>query len=160
MNNKKLLQIKEFIDKESEASKIYIGCDSKTYRRDNEWFAQFYLVVVIHKNGCNGCKIFGEIVAERDFNYNRKKPRYRLMQEVYKCAELYLQLSEIIPDRSFEVHLDISPNKKNLSSTVVQEAIGYIRGTCAIDPKLKPNGWAASYCADRVGRNSQLCKVI
>ena len=127
MKEKKLQQIKEFIANEGPSSKIYLGCDSRTYKRHDEWVAEFYLVVVIHKNARNGCKIFGEVVTEKDYNYNRKKPRYRLMREVYLVADLFLQLNESIQDREFEIHLDISPDKKNLSSTVVQEAIGYIR---------------------------------
>jgi predicted RNase H-related nuclease YkuK (DUF458 family) len=31
----------------------------------------------------------------------------------------------------------------------MQEAIGYIRGTCNVIPLIKPNAFAASYAADR-----------
>jgi predicted RNase H-related nuclease YkuK (DUF458 family) len=36
------------------------------------------------------------------------------------------------------------------SSCVVQQAIGYIRGTCNVIPMVKPQAFAASYAADRL----------
>jgi predicted RNase H-related nuclease YkuK (DUF458 family) len=33
---------------------------------------------------------------------------------------------------------------------VLQEAIGYIRGTCNVIPMVKPKAFAASYAADRL----------
>jgi predicted RNase H-related nuclease YkuK (DUF458 family) len=33
---------------------------------------------------------------------------------------------------------------------VIQEAIGYIRGTCNVIPLVKPEAFAASYAADRL----------
>ena len=53
-------------------------------------------------------------------------------------------------DRHVEVHLDINPNELFGSSCVVQQAIGYIRGTCNLTPQVKPNAFAASYAADRL----------
>jgi predicted RNase H-related nuclease YkuK (DUF458 family) len=32
---------------------------------------------------------------------------------------------------------------------VINEAIGYIRGTCNVIPMVKPRAFAASYAADR-----------
>jgi predicted RNase H-related nuclease YkuK (DUF458 family) len=32
----------------------------------------------------------------------------------------------------------------------VQQAIGYIKGTCNVDAQVKPNAFAASYAADRL----------
>ena len=45
--------------------------------------------------------------------------------------------------------LDINPDEIHGSSCVVQQAIGYIRGTCNVVPLVKPQAFAASYCADR-----------
>ena len=156
MKKKKLNEIKQFIQNENLKSKIYLGCDSKTLLKKGEWYAEYFLVVVIHKNCSNGCKIFGDKVVEKLFDYNRKVPRFRLMKEVYLVSDLYLQLAEILEDREVEIHLDISPNKKNLSSTVVQEAIGYVKGVTNMTPCVKPNAWASSSCADKIGRCSSL----
>ena len=66
-----------------------------------------------------------------------------------KTASLYLELYDVLEDRETEIHLDINPDMKHGSSCVINEAVGYIRGMCNIIPLVKPNAWAASYCADR-----------
>jgi len=148
-----LQQIKDYIAKEPLTSKIYIGTDSTTRKlKSGTWQASFYTVVVIHKNGRNGCKIFGETTKEVDYNFNKKKPTFRLMQEVYKASETYLELADVIGEREVEIHLDLNPDKKYASSLVIDQAIGYIRGTCNVIPLVKPEAFAASYCADRLGR--------
>lgn len=147
-----LKAVKDFISNQSMESKVYIGCDSSRFKKNGKWFAEFYSVVVVHINGKNGCKIFGSMDIEEDFStYNKKKvkPNYRLMKEVYKVSELYLELYDVLVDREIELHLDLNPNEKYISSEVVQQAIGYIKGTCDIVPKVKPASWASSYAADR-----------
>jgi hypothetical protein len=72
------------------------------------------------------------------------------MTEVYKVAELYLKLADVLEDREVEVHLDINPDEKYNSSIVVQQAIGYIKGVCNVEPRVKPQAFAASYAADRL----------
>jgi predicted RNase H-related nuclease YkuK (DUF458 family) len=115
---------------------------------DGVWHADYITAVVIHINGNQGCKIFGAIQRERDYEQNVNKPRMRLMTEVYKISELYLSLSKVVA-HDISVHLDINTNEIHNSSIVVQEAIGYIRGMCGVIPLVKPNSWAASYAADR-----------
>jgi predicted RNase H-related nuclease YkuK (DUF458 family) len=73
----------------------------------------------------------------------------RLMTEAYKLSELYLKLADVLIDRQVEVHLDINPNEMYGSNCVINEAIGYIRGTCNVVPMVKPKAFAASYAADR-----------
>ena len=111
--------------------------------------SNYITAIVIHINGNNGCKIFGEVQRERDYDQKKDKPRYRLMNEVYKVSELYLKLSDVLDGREVEVHLDINPNEMHGSSCVINEAVGYIRGTCNVIPLVKPNAFAASYAADR-----------
>lgn len=143
-------EVKEFILRQSSDTKIYIGGDSERIMVNNQWYADYTLAVVVHIDGKHGCKIFGDIQRERDYEKSKDKPRMRLMTEVYKIAELYLQLGDVLEDRYVEVHLDINPNEKYGSSCVVQEAIGYIRGMCNVVPMVKPRAFAASYCADRL----------
>jgi predicted RNase H-related nuclease YkuK (DUF458 family) len=142
-------EIKNFIDKQTPQTKIYLGCDSERFRLNEEWYADYILAIVVHMNANNGCKIFGEIQRERDFDQKQNKPRYRLMNEVYKVSELYLKLADVLDNRDVEVHLDINPSESFGSSCVVNEAIGYIRGTCNVIPMIKPKAFAASYAADR-----------
>jgi predicted RNase H-related nuclease YkuK (DUF458 family) len=141
--------VKQFISEQSLSTKIYLGSDSERYNRKGLWYADYALVVVVHYDGCRGAKLFGEVITERDYDQNKHKPRFRLMNEVYKVSGLYLQLAESIGDRHFEIHLDINSDEKQGSNCVMAQAIGYIRATCNVIPMVKPNAFAASYGADR-----------
>ena len=149
MKKLNLEEIKAFIDAQTPETKIYLGADSERFNMNGVWYADYILAIVVHINGNNGCKIFGEVQRERDYDQKQSKPRYRLMNEVYKVSELYLKLAEVLGEREVQVHLDINPNEMHGSSCVVNEAIGYIRGTCNVIPLVKPNAFAASYAADR-----------
>jgi predicted RNase H-related nuclease YkuK (DUF458 family) len=145
-----LNEVKLFIEAQSPETKIYIGCDSERIKIDKVWYADYITAIVVHINGNNGCKLFGEVVRERDFDQKQSRPRYRLMNEVYKVSELFLKLADVLVDRDVEVHLDINPNEMTGSSCVINEAIGYIKGTCNVIPLVKPQAFAASYAADRL----------
>lgn len=145
-----LEEVKEFIEKQTPETKIYLGCDSERLRVDGVWYADYILAIVVHIDGKHGCKLFGEVIREKDFDKKVSRPRYRLMNEAYKLSELYLKLFDVLEDREVEVHLDINPDEMFGSSCVIQEAIGYIRGTCNVIPMVKPKAFAASYAADRL----------
>ena len=142
--------VKAFIDAQSPETKIYLGADSERININGQWFADYTLAVVVHIDGKHGCKIFGEIQRERDYDQRKDRPSMRLMNEVYKVSELFQKLADVLEDRQVEVHLDINPNQMYGSSCVVQQAIGYIRGTCNVVPLIKPKAFAASYAADRL----------
>ena len=144
-------EVKEFIQNSSATSNIYIGADSERYRgRDDKWYAEYTVAIVVHLDGSRGCKVFGKVSSERDYDKRHDRPAYRLMNEVYRASEMYLELFEVIGDRHCEVHLDINPNEMHGSSCVIQQATGYIRGMCGFAPKVKPEAFAASYAADRL----------
>ncbi len=145
-----ILKVKEFIQAQGLDTKVYIGGDSERLMLNGAAYADYTLAIVVHINGNNGCKIFGEIQRELDYDKKRDRPRMRLMTEVYKIAELYLKLHEIMEDLTVEVHLDINPSEVHGSSCVINEAVGYIKGMCNVVPMVKPNAWAASTCADRL----------
>lgn len=153
MKKKLDLQIvRDYLANSSKESKVYIGCDSVRYKKRGEWFADYATVIVVHIDGKHGCKIFGEVVTEKDYapmKGKKPKPNYRLMNECYRVSSTYIELYDCIGDREVELHLDINPNPKYASNEVVQQAVGYIRGTCDIDPKIKPEAFCASYAADR-----------
>ena len=145
-----LEEVKEFIERQTPETKIYLGCDSERLRVDGVWYADYILAIVVHIDGKHGCKLFGEVIREKDFDKKVSRPRYRLMNEAYNLSELYLKLFDVLEDRTVEVHLDINPDEMFGSSCVIQEAIGYIRGTCNVIPMVKPKAFAASYAADRL----------
>lgn len=153
-------EVASFISAQSPETKIYIGADSERIIVNDVWHADYTLAVVVHYEGNRGCKIFGEVQRERDYDQSQDKPRMRLMNEVYKIAELYLKLADVLEGREVEVHLDINPDEHHGSSCVIQEATGYIRGMCNVVPMVKPNAFAASYAADRFKGLEHLKAVI
>lgn len=142
-------EVSSFIEKQGPNTRIYLGADSVRYRTGNVWWAEYTVAVVVHMDGRHGCKIFGEITKERDYDQRRDRPSMRLMNEVYRVSEMFQKLAPVLEDREVEVHLDINPDEMHGSSCVVQQAIGYIRGTCNVIPMVKPAAFAASYAADR-----------
>ena len=145
-----LNEIREFVESCGAGTRIYVGCDSVRFIQQGRWHADYTLAVVVHVNGNRGCRIFGSISTELDYDQRRARPQMRLMTEVYKVSELYLQLAEVLPDYDIQVHLDINPDEKHGSSCVIAQAIGYIRGTCNVIPFVKPDAFAASVAADRL----------
>lgn len=143
-------EVKAFIDSQSPHTKIYIGGDSERLCVNNKWYADYTLAIVIHIDGRHGCKLFGEVQREPDYDQRRDRPSMRLMSEVYKIAELYLKLHEVLEGRDVEVHLDINPSDMFGSNCVMSQAIGYIKGMCNVTPMIKPRAFAASYAADRL----------
>jgi predicted RNase H-related nuclease YkuK (DUF458 family) len=63
------------------------------------------------------------------------------------------EIIDCIGDRHMEIHLDINTNEKHKSSVAVKEAIGYVRGSLNIEPKLKPYSFAATHAADHLAKN-------
>jgi len=144
-------EVRDFIQNTSDLTCIYIGADSERYRgKDNQWYADYTVAIVVHIDGSRGCRVFGKVDTERDYDKRHDRPAYRLMNEVYRASQMYLDLFEAIGDRHVEVHLDINPDELHGSSCVIQQATGYIRGMCGFAPKVKPEAFAASYAADRL----------
>jgi predicted RNase H-related nuclease YkuK (DUF458 family) len=145
-------EVKEFLAKQGTGSKVYLGADSERIRVNGVWYADYALAVVVHIDGCHGCKIFGYVQRELDYDHKKSKPAMRLMTEVYKVSELFQSLADVLEDFHVEVHLDLNKSDLFGSSCVVQQAIGYIKGTCNMTPMVKPDAPAASFCADRLKR--------
>lgn len=139
-------------------TKIYLGCDSVRYiDRNNVQMARFATVAIVHMNGKNGCRIFSNISHERDYDVKSNRPKIRMMKEVQKVCELYVQLAPFIDEFDIEIHLDINTDPKHGSNCAANEAAGFVLGMTGIEPKLKPDSWAASFGADGIvnGRGSQ-----
>lgn len=142
-------EVVAFLDTVSTESRVYIGCDSERKRVDGKWYNDYNTVVVVHVDGKHGCKIFGAVDTELDFDRKLDRPSMRLMGEVYRVANLYTALSSQIA-ADIAVHLDLNKNEIHGSSCVVDQAIGYIRGVCGVEPQVKPHAWCASFAADRL----------
>ena len=147
-------EVVNFINDQSDATRVYIGTDSECHRVDSLWMADYISVVVVHIDGRRGCKIFGCVKREQIFDQNKKRPAMRMMTEVRHSAELYLKVFDALIDRAeiaenIEIHLDINDKIEHGSSCVVDQAIGYIKGVCGVEPQIKPDAFSASYAADR-----------
>jgi len=130
-------------------TKVYFGCDSTRFKFKGQWYAEFTSVVVVHKDGCHGCRIFHQTDRERDFDQKASRPFNRMMNEAYRVSGLFLEFQEVVSDYHVEVHLDINQDDIHGSSVAVKAASGYVQGTTNIVPILKPSAYAASYAADR-----------
>lgn len=131
-------------------TKIYLGCDSVRYLHGNRQMARFATVAIIHKNGNNGCKIFSRVDHDNDYDLRANRPKMRMMKEVQRVCELYNQLAPFVDEFDIEIHLDINTNPMHGSNCAASEAAGYVLGMTGIEPKLKPESWAASFGADGV----------
>jgi predicted RNase H-related nuclease YkuK (DUF458 family) len=131
-------------------TKVYLGCDSVRFSRNNRWYARYATVAIIHMNGKNGCRIFNSISVEPDYDLKKNRPKMRMMNEVSKVCELYNQLAPYIDEFDVEIHLDINTDPKHGSNCAASEAAGFVLGMTGVEPKLKPESWAASFGADAV----------
>jgi predicted RNase H-related nuclease YkuK (DUF458 family) len=150
MNKIDIDVVKDFIEAQSPETKVYLGVDSERLKIDGVWHADYCLAIVIHIDGKHGCKVFGEVIRERDWDNKPDRPIQRLMTETYKIAELFLKLEDVLVGRDFQIHLDLNKSEEHGSSCAVQQAIGYIRGVCNVTPHIKPDAPAASFAADRL----------
>jgi hypothetical protein len=146
-----LTEIKEFVENCGPDTKIYLGCDSEIIYSNGIEYVDYTIAVVVHIDGKYGCRVFGQVDRERNYEKHRNRPRMRLMNEVYRAADMYLKLVEVV-DIDIEVHLDINPNEMYNSNVVLNEAIGYIKGVCNVIPVVKPDAIAASGAADKLKR--------
>jgi len=144
--------VERFLQKCGPKTRLYLGCDSRVYYTSAEKrMVSYTTAIVVHIDGQHGGKLFYENTIEPDRSPDRGKPSVRLMTEVYKVSQLYLDLIDNVDnclDKDIEIHLDINPEKVHKSSAIITEALGYIRGMCQVDAKVKPEAWAASSVAD------------
>ena len=147
-------QIEELVDlltTLNSDTKLYFGCDSIRFQKKGKWHARFATIVIVHMDGRRGCKIFSNISTEMDYDVKMNRPKMRMMNEVRKVCELYVQLIPFIDEFDVEIHLDISKDPTQGSSCAAQEAAGYVIAMTGIDEeklKMKPDAFAASGGAD------------
>lgn len=132
-------EIKDFVFNSSDHSLVYVGCDSKDYRSH----VDFVTVVCVHIDGRHGSKVF--------IDKKRIKKRLylhdRLWQEVILTGEAATKVREFIGKRFLETHVDLNPNRKYKSNTVLKEALSYLT-SMGFNVKEKPDAHSASYAAD------------
>lgn len=159
-NQKQLDEIKNYLSHTD--GNVYIGADSVLNRVFNlktqtyEKWARFAIVLVVHINNRQGCKIFSYVENERIYDAKMNKPTQRLMTEVYKSVDCFMALADILENREVEIHLDINANETHASNKIAKQAIGYVKGMTNLDALIKPDAWAGSNSADHVARYKKL----
>jgi len=143
-------EIREFVENCSESTKFYIGCDSQRVRkkRKGEKIARYMISVIAHYDGKHGGRVFGGVSYHPIIDSNLGRPFNRLFKEAEMVVSTYEELFDVLQDRNVELHIDVSANKEHGSNVVHNAAKGYIKGMTGIDPKVKPEAWAASCVAD------------
>lgn len=139
-------EVKEYIRNSSDQSSVYIGCDSKRFGKKDKRFVAYACVILVHLDTKHGAKMFSFQRVERDFGNLRQ----RMINEAVFACEIGYEILESIGDRTFEIHLDINPDKKHKSSVAVKEASGMVLGMFGEEPKIKPEAFAASTAADKL----------
>lgn len=129
-------------------TKIYIGTDSVRFRKDGRWYAKYASVCVVHMNGNKGCRVFKHRSIEPDYDAKKNRPSTRLMNEVMKSCELYIQLAPFIDEFDVEIHCDVNTDPKHGSNCVATQAAGYVLGVTGVEAKMKPEAFAASFAGD------------
>jgi len=138
------------IEESTLESSVYVGCDSVVLGGT----VAYVTVVILHHDSCNGGRIFKDIKIEPAHGDMKvKNRRLRLMYEVYKVAEIAYKILDVVGDRHFEIHLDLNPKAEYASNAAVKEACGYIMASFGIQPKLKPEAFAASCASDHFAVN-------
>ena len=137
-------EARQAIIESSEASSVYIGCDSMIIKKKGKNLIKFSCVIILHKDSKHGGRIFH--TTETRINYGNMKQR--LMMEAEIAIDAALQIMDIIGNRTFEIHLDLNKSSKYASNVAVKEALGWVKGATGLDAKVKPEAFAASSCAD------------
>ena len=149
LNKLKLNDVIDYINEQSPETIVYLGVDSERVRCEGRRFVDYLICIVVHIDGRHGCKVFGDVIREPDYDKNLARPRMRMVTEAYKAAELYLAIQANVA-HDINIHLDINPSELFGSNCAMSEAMGYVKGVCGITPKIKPEAWAASTAADRI----------
>ena len=67
-SNNQIEQLVNLLTTLNSNTKIYFGCDSVRVIKKNVWYARYATVVIVHKNGNNGCRLFSAESTEVDYD--------------------------------------------------------------------------------------------
>lgn len=149
--DKFIVDAKAAIAASSRESSIYIGCDSLRHRNGGNWYAEYSVCIVLHKDSKHGGRIFHKTFKTPDYG-NMKQ---RLINEAVYAAQVGTILLDVCEDRRLFVHLDLNRDPAHRSNVAVNEAIGYVRGL-GLNPVIKPDAFAATHASDHLVRHKNV----
>ena len=142
--------VRDYISQYPGEYEIFIGTDSQRVRKRNT--VLFAMVICMYRKGKGAHIIYSK---HRRTDKMLKDKLMRLRTEVGYSIEIanYLMSHDVLTNPNImTVHIDISPEKKNASNSIYQEAIGWVRGMGYLC-EAKPNAPSASYAADWIVKN-------
>ena len=120
--------------------KIYIGADSQNIGEKTHYAT----VIVLHYGNSGGHVLYNKQIVPRVHD-----SFIRLWKEVEDSIEVALYLSDQGLPRATYIDLDLNPDPRYQSNTVLRAAMGYVE-SLGFKPRIKPNAAAASCCADHL----------
>lgn len=120
--------------------KIYIGADSQNVGEKTHYAT----VIVLHYGNSGGHVLYNKEVVPRV-----RDSFARLWKEVEDSIEVAMYLSDQGLPRATYIDLDLNPDPRYQSNTVLRAAMGYVE-SLGFKPRIKPNAAAASCCADHL----------
>ena len=146
VNLKDILFILEKVSK-SKNHKIIIGTDSVKLGYN---FIFTKAICVINKDYYDRKYFYYRTKIKDDSYLDLSK---RLLKETTESLNLAIKIQKIVINANIEIHADVNPNSKHLSSKYKNMISGYISG-CGFNVKVKPLSFVASSIADHHTRKS------
>lgn len=135
-------EIGNLIRTTSDETSVYVGSDSQI----NGSVTDMVTVIIVHFDSKHGSKIFHIWGREN----RRLSMRERLWREVYASSQAANGIVDYVGMRHMEVHLDLNPNPRHKSYSIIKEAINYVGGM-GFEVRTKPHSaFAATYAADHI----------
>lgn len=122
---------------------ILIGCDSQSYGTQKTIYG---VVVVLYHPGKGG-----HVLCTREVLPFEKNTPVRLLTEVWKGIEVAEFLKENGIQSPRWIDIDLNPDKKFGSNSVLRQAIGLVEGM-GYHARCKHNGVMATYAANALVR--------
>jgi len=126
-----------------ENTEILIGSDSQSYRNTKTIYG---VVIALYTKG-KGC----HVLCSRESVPVEKNMSTRLLKEVWKSVELAEYLKENGLPKPTCIDIDLNPDPKYKSNTVLRQAIGLVEGM-GYKVRYKNNGAMITYAANNLVR--------
>lgn len=141
INFNDICKILEEVSK-SKSHKIIIGSDSVKLGYD---FIFTKAICILNKEFYDRRYFYFRDKIKDDSYLDLSK---RLLKETTDSLELAMKLKNKIHNANIEIHADVNPDEKHMSSKYKNVISGYIQG-CGFEIKVKPNSFVASSIADQ-----------
>lgn len=130
---------------EHKGSSIYVGCDSQSLKA----LTHYACVIVMHNTKGGGHVLYSKISVTRI--------RDRFLK-LWKEVEFSLEVAQFLSSHKIEtsyIDIDLNPDPRWESNTVLRSALGLVE-SYGYKARCKPEGIAASYCADKICKSSRV----